>query len=429
MFLDIMDETTVPHQGTSIGDAIHLALKNFPVDEKTGRAIVLLTDGEDHHSDPVGAAQEAKEKGVVILTIGIGTPKGDVIKERDAQGKVTSFHKYKGEIVVSALDDALLGKIAAITGGHYYRASSTDAEIDEIANIINGFEKKEFATKLFERLEERYQIFALIGLLLLIIEFFYGETPGQWRRVKNWVWNHPRVVQMVGKSAALVLILFFFQPLRLFADIKSHVRQGNRLLKKGDIAGARAEFESAEIDAPEAAFLPYNIGATYYLEGKFEEAQKQYEKAEQMATSPGLKSMIAYNLGHLLYTEGKPDQAIEKFEECLKLNPKDFDAKYNIEYIKSGKKPKQPFQPQPQPNQDQSKGGGPDRQSGQGQEGGKNKSQAGEQKKEEGVSKEDAERILQMIQDQEKEKLKQSKPVRVGNGEEKKKEEDTGEDW
>ncbi len=174
MFLEIMDVNTVPEQGTSIGEAIRLAIDRFPKDDKGGKAIVLLTDGEDHKSDPLEAAKAAKKAGVVIFTIGIGTTKGEVIKNRDENGNVTGFLKHNGEMVMSHMDDGLLTEIATITGGRYYRASSTDHEIDEIADALIALSKNEFATKTFQRLQERYQYPLLLAFLLLLFEFFFA---------------------------------------------------------------------------------------------------------------------------------------------------------------------------------------------------------------------------------------------------------------
>ncbi len=427
MFLDILDTKTVPDQGTAIGDAIRLALKGFKKEDKFGKAVIILTDGEDHKSQPEEAAKMAAEMGVNIFAIGIGTPKGEVIKDRDEQGKVVAFHKHEGEMVVSRLDDALLSQITQLTDGKYFRASTSGSEIDEIAGILNGFDKREFAAKIYMRLQERFGIFALIGLLLLLIEFFFGEKPGQLRRILDEFKNIQLPKKWGIKAGIIILSLIVFQGFA-HANLKEHVRRGNKLVKNGDLAGARVEFENAQIDSPDEAFLSYNIAATYLMEGKFDEAQKYYEKATVMAKNPVLKSYIAYNQGYLNFLKGDRDGAVEKFKECLKINPKDIDAKYNIEYIKAGKTPKQPFQPQPQggkPNQDKDKDSQQDKKEGSG-ESQQDESQKEEQKSD--MSKEDAERVLQMIQDEEGKNLKNAKPLSSG-AKEKEKNESTGMDW
>lgn len=409
LFLEIVDVNTVPKQGTAVGDAIKLALESFNWEDKTGKAIVLLTDGEDHESDPVEAAKMAKDKGVVLFTLGLGTSKGEVIKDRDEQGNVTAFHKFNGQMVLSRLDDALLTKIANMTGGKYYQASSSDREIDEIANQLNEFDKKEFASKSFERLQERYQVFGFFALLLLLFEFFFSENPGQWGRYRALV-----------KMGLLLLIL---TP-NAWADVKTHIQEGNRLAKRKDFSGARGEFESAQIDAPEMPYIPYNIALTYYAEGKFEEARRQFEKTLAMTEQKDLISKTLYNLGHVAYAEGKHSDAIEYFKKALRVDPTDQDAKYNIEYLKSGKAPQNP------PQSQQQKSG-----NGQQQNNEKNEekpAESGEHKEEKRpgeMSKEDAERILQMMSDKEKEDLKSLPMVRPGQQDDKKKDNPNAEDW
>ncbi len=221
----------------------------------------------------------------------------------------------------------------------------------------------------------------------------------------------------------LLALLAFSVPSR--ADFKDHVREGAAYLKKGDFDKARAEYESAQIDEPESPIIPYNIAATYYAQGKMDDAFKQFARAWSLTNDPGLKSKIAYNWGHALFSNGDSAGAIEKFKECLKLTPADQDAKYNIEYIKAGKKP--PQQPQkPKEQQGQAKEGK------QGQDQNKGDQQNNEQPKPGQMTKENAEQILQMMKDQESENMKkaaEAKALSDKNKKEDKKNDDSDEDW
>lgn len=425
LFLNSVTDRTVPEQGTGVGSAIRLGLARFPKDLKSGRAIVLLTDGEDFGSEPMEAAKEAKAAGVPIFTIGIGTPKGEVIKDRDDQGNVTSFHKYKGEMVVSRLDDAMLTKIAELTGGTYYRSSSSDREVDEIAEAINGFQKREFATHVFDRMRERFQVPAALALLILILEFFLGEAPGQGLRIVTRL----RALRAPKRAVAAALLLLIL-PVNGGASVRDSLLQGNRLFKKGDFDGALKAFESAQNDEPDSAQIAFNIATTKYAAGKFEDAVKEFDRADAMAKDPATKARIAYNAAHALYASGKTPEALEKFKQTLRLNPSDVDAKYNVEYIKSGKQP--PAQ-KPSPNPSQTPSGNDkkddqkqkDKKAGEGED--KEKKDEQPKPKPGELSKEDAEQILQMTKEQESENMK-ARPMRpIGN----KKEKITtgGEDW
>jgi Ca-activated chloride channel family protein len=445
LFLDSVTDHTVPEQGTGVGSAIRLALGRFPKDAKGGRAIVLLTDGEDTGSEPEEAAHEAKKAGVPVFTIGIGTTKGEVIKDRDEQGNVTSFHKYKGEMVVSHLDDAMLTKIAEITGGAYYRASSTDAEVDEIADTLNGFKKRDFAMHIYDRLQERYQPFAILALFLLLLEFFLAETPGQKQRIAARLATLRRKEPETKTPAAVALvILALLAPGVARADVRDRIREGNRLFQKKDFAGAAAAFESAANDDPDSPEIAFDLATAYYAAGKTDDALKAYDRAATLAKTPATKARIAYNQGHALYNSGKAPEALEKFKETLRLDPTDADAKYNVEYIRSGKTPPQPKpNPSPSPNnqnekndkdkkgqgqqnqqkQDQGKKGG----EGQDQQN-KDQNQSEEPQPKPGeLSKEEAEQILQMSKEQEQEKMK-ARPVRP-LGDKNEKPAAGGEDW
>jgi tetratricopeptide (TPR) repeat protein len=201
-----------------------------------------------------------------------------------------------------------------------------------------------------------------------------------------------------------------------------HIRAGNRLLKKGDINGARGEFESALIDEPESPVAVYNLGTAELLQGNLEPAQKRLEQAAAMSPEADFKSRCAYNMGHLKFLQGDRSAAIEKFKEALRLNPKDLDAKYNIEYLLAGKTP--PPQPNKQPSPNPSSSGG-EKKSEQGES---DKSE--QQKQSEKEAKENAERVLQMIQEQEKESRKKAKPVSIGDKKkEKDKKDENAEDW
>ena len=176
MFLDIIDVNLIPQPGTAIGDAIRTSIGAFNQKERKYKVLILLTDGEDHDSDPLGAAEEASKEGIRIYTIGIGSVQGEPIPIKDNRGRVTGFKKDKEEsVVVSKLDEVTLQKIALISGGKYYHATSGEMELDKIYDEISKMEKKELEGKLLTQYEDRYQYFLLVSVILLSIEFLLSE--------------------------------------------------------------------------------------------------------------------------------------------------------------------------------------------------------------------------------------------------------------
>lgn len=155
----------IAEQGTDIGKALQLASLSFSSQSGKSRVIVLITDGENHEQDVTSVAQMAKEQGIRIFTIGIGTPEGapieiggEFVKDED------------GEMVVSKLGEQMLEQIAAATDGAYVRASKHSIGLEEIVKSINQMEKSELSTVRYEEYNEQYQYFLAVALLLLLLE-------------------------------------------------------------------------------------------------------------------------------------------------------------------------------------------------------------------------------------------------------------------
>ena len=185
LFLGIIDVNLIPQPGTAIGSAIETSVKAFNSEDRKHKVLILITDGEDHETDPLEAAKIAEQQGVKIYTIGIGSPQGVPIPEYDRFGRSTGFKKDRqGGVVTTKLDLLTLQKIAFQTGGKFYQATTGEAELDEIYKEIAELEKKELVSKQFSQYEDRFQIFLIIGLILLILEMFISENrkvKAEWR--------------------------------------------------------------------------------------------------------------------------------------------------------------------------------------------------------------------------------------------------------
>jgi Ca-activated chloride channel homolog len=185
LFLDVLDIDAVSAQGTSIGSAIQRAMESFDFKEATTKVIVVITDGENTEGEVFPAAEEAAAKGVMIYTIGMGSPTGAPIPIYGASGQQSDFKRDNaGNVVVSKLDEASLQRIAEIGKGKYFRGSNTQDELDEIYKDLNALEKKEFGVKQFTDYEDRFQFFLVPALLLLVLEFIISERKNRW--IARW---------------------------------------------------------------------------------------------------------------------------------------------------------------------------------------------------------------------------------------------------
>ncbi len=175
LFLNAIETDLIPVPGTAIGHALQTSLKAFNAEEKKSKAIILITDGEDHRGDAFQFAQRAKEEGVKIFTIGIGQESGAPIPDPAKGG----FKKDKrGEVVISKLDEITLQKIALETGGTYVRSVTGDMDLQKIylEDIKQTVEKKELTTTRRKLWQDRFQWFLAFALVLLCVEFVYREN-------------------------------------------------------------------------------------------------------------------------------------------------------------------------------------------------------------------------------------------------------------
>jgi Ca-activated chloride channel family protein len=176
MFLDVIDADIIPSPGTAIGDAIRKATGAFVRQERKHKVIILLTDGEDQDTDPLGAAEEARKEGVRIYAVGIGDPKGEPIPILNQRGERVGFKKDDdGNVVVSKMDEMSLQKIALATGGKYYGATPSEMELDKIYSDISGMEKKELEGKLLLQYDDRFQWPLALAMLFVVWEVFVPE--------------------------------------------------------------------------------------------------------------------------------------------------------------------------------------------------------------------------------------------------------------
>jgi len=173
LFLRMMNTDLIPQPGTAVGDAIEKSVKAFNQKERKYKVLILITDGEDHESDPIKAAEEAAAEGILIFTIGLGSPQGVPIPMYDRYGNASGFKKDRqGNVVTTKLDVTTLQKIAYLTNGKYYISSAGETELKEIYDEVNQLEKKELTSRQFSQYEDRFQIFIILALLVLIVETF-----------------------------------------------------------------------------------------------------------------------------------------------------------------------------------------------------------------------------------------------------------------
>ena len=186
MFLSTVNTSLVASQGTAIAEAINLALKSFP-DEAHSRAIIIISDGEDHENDAaLKAAQEAAKQGVHIYTIGMGLAEGAPIPLYNQYGHQTGYRKdSQGNTIITRLDEQMLQKIASAGNGLYVRASNSNVGLEKIYDDISKLDKTEIDAQVFTDYEDQFQWFVAAAIVLLLIEIFVSSGKKAWERKLN----------------------------------------------------------------------------------------------------------------------------------------------------------------------------------------------------------------------------------------------------
>ena len=185
MFLQNMNTDMLSSQGTAISEAIQLAKTYYDDEEQTNRVLIIISDGEDHGGEAVDIAEEAKEKGIRIITVGVGTIKGGPIpiKQNDV---ILNYKKdNQGETVITRLDETILKEIAEETDGIYINGTNTNEVVDAIKTVLDKMDKTEFESKQIADFKDQFQWFLGFGIMLLFIDIFFLERKTAWLKKLN----------------------------------------------------------------------------------------------------------------------------------------------------------------------------------------------------------------------------------------------------
>jgi len=172
MFLQSIDPSLIATQGTDIAQAIDMAMNSFTQQEKVGRAIIIITDGEDHEGGAVEAAKAARKKGMRVFVLGVGSPKGSPVPD----GNGGYLLDNTGTEVMSALNEQMCMQIAEAGGGAYIHVDNTNDAQERLNNELTKLEKGEITSTVYSEYDEQFQAFGILALLLLIIEICVLES-------------------------------------------------------------------------------------------------------------------------------------------------------------------------------------------------------------------------------------------------------------
>jgi Ca-activated chloride channel family protein len=349
MLVRSVDVYTISEPGSAIAEAIETATELFDGTQAGDRAILLVTDGENQEGDPVEAARAAGEKGIRVYAIGMGSPKGELIPEHGTDGSITGYKKdARGETVLSRLDEKALEAVASASGGKYLPATTEGLEIKVLYDEISGMQKKLIKGEFIERKKERFWIPLAAALACLLLDAIVS-TRATRRRGERARWLHTGV-------ATAVVVAFACTAVSAKESVdKGKVRSANKLYKKGDYKDAYGLYQQALGDtanpSTNAPGVFYNGGNALYMQNQYDRALASYQKA--YSADSLLTGKMLYNRGSALLKSGRVDEAIESYLQSLQYLPDDEDARHNLEMALAAKEQQQKQQQQQQKSGDQ----------------------------------------------------------------------------
>ncbi len=319
LFLDAVQVGFLPDPGTSLVQAIHLAIRAFPQKELKYKALVLFTDGEDHEGGIEKTIEEAKQANVRIYCIGLGTAEGEPIPLKNEKGERSGFKKDRsGQMVLTRLNQPLLERLAKETGGIYLPATPGEKEVEIILKHLRGWGEQQFSEKMVVEREDQYQAFLILALIFLAAEMLI--------RRKN------------KKNGALFACLAaFFLFTGFFETSQGTVKKGNEHFQNKRYQSALEAYRKVQVKNPDSPEVLYDLGTALYKVDSLQESAQDLEAASKKAQDPLLKARALYNNGNVQYRLGNFEEAIDSYKKALALDPSDKDAKYNLEFLQKQK--------------------------------------------------------------------------------------------
>jgi Ca-activated chloride channel family protein len=370
----------IPQPGTELGKAIDRSLEMLA--RSSGRkTLVVLTDGEDLGQGAEDAAARAAAAGVRVFILGAGTPEGGPIPLREGAQLVGYKKDESGKTVVSRIDEPLMMKVAAAGGGDYARLSRSENEVGELIDRIESGGVSTSRAGSATRFRNRFRFPLALSVLLLAAALLLPPPSPQSR------------TRRIARAAG-------FLALALLAGCSpredARLWKGNRAYRGERFADALESYARAAQGARNPKPL-FNAGDALYRMKEHERAAEAFTALCDPRKVPrGVAAAASYNLGNTLLRQGKPPEAVDAYRRCLLLSPDDEDCRHNLAVAL--KKPPQPDPKQQDKQKDKSGGGNDEKPSPPKQQSSSRK----EQEQKGGMSREDAERVLQAVKDREK---------------------------
>ena len=321
MFLQNIDPSLVATQGTDIAKAINLSMRSFSQQKDIGKAVIVITDGEDHEGGALAAAKAANDKGVRVFILGIGSTKGAPIPLQEG-GYLTD---RSGQTVLTALNETMCKEIAQAGKGTYIHVDNTNDAQEKLNDELAKLQRADTQAVIYSEYGEQFQAVCIIVIILLIAEILILD-------IKN---PKLRNIHLFGSKKPMTMLLLLIVPTLAFAQSDRHfIRTGNKLYRNQNYPKAEVEYRKAMSQNGSNAHAVYNLGNALMMQQKDSAAIVQLENAGKMEANKTRKAMAYHNIGTICQRHQLYGDAIKAYEEALRNNPNDNETRYNLALCK-----------------------------------------------------------------------------------------------
>ena len=320
MYIQDASPDIVPTQGTVIAEALKMANASFNNKERKYKSIVLISDGEDHDPEALPVAKTLAADGVMINTVGIGSPEGATIID-PATNELKKDEQ--GQTVITKLNEAELQQLADASNGRYIRLDNIDDVLITLTQQLDSIEKKSLNDSEFIDYISYFQWLLGIALLLLLAEFFLSE-----RRRERTIRRFPVAAQALFFTTVLVTCACLPSQAQ---SPEARIRSGNRYYNDKKIDQAQKEYEEAARQAPGNPAANYNLGNAQFRKNSFGDAEKSYDASISNAPDSATREKGLYNKGVAMIRQKKLQESIDAWKKALRLDASDEDARDNLQ--------------------------------------------------------------------------------------------------
>ena len=391
MSLPIIDPTNFPSQGTNIGEAVDMAGKALGLTDSKSKAIVIITDGEDHDQEANAAIEAARKNGIKVFAVGVGEEQGVPIPVGNGEFKKDE----EGNTVMTAFNRGMLENLASIGNGSFYHLGQQGNIEEDVIAELNKLEGKDFEEFDYSNFNSYFYWFALVVLFLLFIEFVIPTVD---------------IDQFIRNITSISFLIILSLSLNAQTSEEKQKNASRTLIRKGNSNYQNNNFEKAELNYrkalvvhPKSRTANFNLANTLYSQQKFQESIDYYEKCVDKSDDKLSRARTYHNLGNALFKANQVTEAIRAYENALKFNPSDMDTKYNLALAKKQQKNKGGGGKNNQQQNQDKKDNKEDKKnnSGGGQPQEKPQNNKPEEKQGKGMNKEQAQRLLEALKNQE----------------------------